>query len=360
LQAYNKIFNVDLPQYTRNDKWIFATAMPAIVLLFNFLLFGGRYFSEWRVFVFSGIVTFIIISACWISLTWVAVTVRDRFPDDRSMIKRLGVTLFFITLITALTLTILFYGYAQFKFLNYTTNETRYYWVLTFGLIVNFFVTLFHEGASGFEKWRATLIETEELKKVYMQSRLMGLKSQVNPHFLFNSLNSLSSLISEDRPRAEKFLDEMSKVYRYLLRNSDDELVTLDTELSFIESYFHLLEVRYSSAIQLNVNVERKLRKSTIPPLTLQVLFESAFTQNRMSREEPLIIEISCQLPSSLQFRHNIQSKLRPVNETREEGIDNIVNKFRLLGQDSVQIEETQETRTITIPLILENEMSEI
>jgi len=152
----------------------------------------------------------------------------------------------------------------------------------------------------------------------------------------------------------------MSKVYRYLLRNSDDELVTLDTELSFIESYFHLLEVRYSSAIQLNVNVERKLRKSTIPPLTLQVLFESAFTQNRMSREEPLIIEISCQLPSSLQFRHNIQSKLRPVNETREEGIDNIVNKFRLLGQDSVQIEETQETRTITIPLILENEMSEI
>jgi len=334
--------------------------MPAIVALLNLLLFGGRYFTDWKVFVFSSLVTFIIISACWISLTWVAVTVRDRFSDNSSMIKRLTITLFFITLITALTLTILFYGYAQFKFLNYTVNETRYYWVLIFGLIVNFFVTLFHEGASGFEKWRATLIETEALKKVYMQSRLMGLKSQVNPHFLFNSLNSLSSLISEDRPKAEKFLDEMSKVYRYLLRNSDDELVNLETELSFIESYFHLLEVRYCSAIQLKVNVDPGLMKASIPPLTLQVLFESAFTQNQMSREEPLNIEISNLDSSSLTFKHNTQPKMRSVNEPREEGIENIVNKFRLLGQDSVQIEETREMRLITIPLILETEMSEI
>lgn len=319
----------------------------------------GRYFSEAGVFLYSTVVTFVVISCCWICLTWVAVTVRDRFPDDGDIVKRLVITLFLIVLITALTLTILFYGYVKLRFLNYTLNETRYYWVLVSGLIINFFVTLFHEGASGFEKWKSTLVETEELKKVYMQSRLMGLKSQVNPHFLFNSLNSLSSLISEDRSKAEKFLDEMSKVYRYLLRNSDDELVSLETELSFIESYYHLLKVRYSEAIQLNIQVDPEFLNLSIPPLTLQVLFESAFTQNRMNREEPLVVEISTPSPGTLEFKHNTQPKLRRVNEPREEGLENIVNKFRLLGQESVRINETDYMRVITIPLIVEPEMSE-
>ena len=191
-----------------------------------------------------------------------------------------------------------------------------------------------------------------------MQSRLMGLKSQVNPHFLFNSLNSLSSLISEDRDKAEKFLDEMSKVYRYLLRNSDDELVSLETEISFINSYYHLLKVRYGQAIQLKINVGKEALHYSIPPLTLQVLFESAFTQNRMNREEPLLVEISTPTPDSLSFKHNTQPKLLTIGEPREEGIENITNKFRLLGQQSVHIEEASAMRTITLPLILQPENS--
>jgi len=349
---------VNLPQYTQNDKWIFLGAMPLIVMALNLLLFGGRYFSEWPVFVVASIVTFIVIAACWLFLTWVAVTIRDRFSDDRKIGIRMAITLFFITLITALTLTTLFYGYTRFRFLNYEVNETKYRWVLVFGLIINFFVTLFHEGSSGFEKWKATLVETEELKRVYMQSRLMGLKSQVNPHFLFNSLNSLSSLISEDTDKAEKFLDEMSKVYRYLLRNSDDELVSLETEISFINSYYHLLKVRYGQAIELKTNISREALHYSIPPLTLQVMFESAFTQNRMNRDEPLRVEISTPAPDRLSFKHNTQPKMLTIGETREEGLENITNKFRLLGQQSVQIEEHNAIRTITIPLILQPENS--
>jgi hypothetical protein len=349
---------VNLPQYTRNDKWIFLGAMPLIVMALNLLLFGSRYFTEWRVFLTGSVITFLVISCCWIFLTWVAITIRDRFSDDANIRVRMAVTLFFITLITALTLTILFYGYTRFSFLKYEVNETKYRWVLVFGLIINFFVTLFHEGSSGFEKWKATLVETEELKRVYMQSRLMGLKSQVNPHFLFNSLNSLSSLISEDRDKAEKFLDEMSKVYRYLLRNSDDELVSLETEISFINSYYHLLKVRYGQAIQLKINVSSEALHYSIPPLTLQVLFESAFTQNRMNQKEPLLVEISTPTPDSLSFKHNTQPKLLSIGEPREEGIENITNKFRLLGQQSVQIEEADSMRTITLPLILQPENS--
>jgi len=96
-----------------------------------------------------------------------------------------------------------------------------------------------------------------------MQSQLLGLKSQINPHFLFNSLNSLSSLINEDEQEAEVFLDEMSKVYRYLLRSNDEELVTLQTELDFIRSYFYLLKTRLGRALELRINVpEEALEKN--------------------------------------------------------------------------------------------------
>jgi LytS/YehU family sensor histidine kinase len=135
-------------------------------------------------------------------------------------------------------------------------------------------------------------------------------------------------------------------------------LVNLETELSFIESYYHLLKVRYGIAIQLNIHVDPGALHLSIPPLTLQMLFESAFTQNRMNREEPLVVEISTPTPGSLEFKHNTQPKLRTVNEPREEGLENMVNKFRLLGQESVQIKETDNIRVITLPLIVEPEMS--
>ena len=89
-----------------------------------------------------------------------------------------------------------------------------------------------------------------------MQSQLEGLKDQVNPHFLFNSLNSLSSLISEDPEKAEKFLDEMSKVYRYLLRTNEEGLTTLESEMQFIQSYFHMLKTRYGDGLDMETQID--------------------------------------------------------------------------------------------------------
>ena len=116
--------------------------------------------------------------------------------------------------------------------------------------IMNIFFTLVMEGISRYNNWRENLKETEQLKKTFTQSQLLGLKSQVNPHFLFNSLNTLSSLIAEDEGQAETFLNEMSKVYRYMLRGDDEQLVPLQTELKFIASYTHLLDKRFVQSLQ--------------------------------------------------------------------------------------------------------------
>ncbi|MBC7902123.1 MAG: histidine kinase [Gemmatimonadaceae bacterium] len=345
-----------LPQYTKQDLKIFLGSMPGIVVILNSLLFGKRYFTELRLFGAASLMTLAIMTGCWLILTWVAVTVRNRFTHDTDMMRRLGMTLFLIIIITSLTITLIFYGYDFVRFGGYQLNETVYEWTLAVGFIINVFVTFLHEGVASFEKWRATLSETESLKKEYMQSRLLGLKSQVNPHFLFNSLNSLSSLISENAQQAEKFLDELSKVYRYLLRNSDDHLVPLETEIQFMQSYYHLLKERYGDALFLEVDVLPEHRTLLIPPLTIQMLVENALNCNTISKLTPLRLGIVSTADGHLKITNNMQLKIGVSEDASRECFDNIANKFRLLGQSPIAISEETSHRVVELPLIHETQ----
>jgi LytS/YehU family sensor histidine kinase len=188
-----------------------------------------------------------------------------------------------------------------------------------------------------------------------MQSQLLGLKSQMNPHFLFNSLNTLSSLINEDAEQAEDFLDHMSKVYRYLLRNNEEQLVSIDTELSFIQSYSYLLKSRYADALELTVNVSDRMRQEQIPPLTLQMIMENILNQNTISKDTPLKIEI-ISAGNHILVKNSRLSRLNTA-EKLDEGLDNIANKFRLLCQQEIEIIETPSEREIRLPVIPKNEM---
>ncbi len=167
----------------------------------------------------------------------------------------------------------------------------------------------FHEGVAFYEKWKKVTDEAEQLKKENLQTQLESLKAQVNPHFLFNSLNSLSSLISEDPVKAEKFLDEMCKVYRYLLRNSEDDLAPLWVEMQFIQSYYHLLKTRYGDSLFLEVDIPDELVWYRIPSLTLQMLVENAVKHNMMLKDRPLQIVITTIAGPRLIISNNLQRK---------------------------------------------------
>ena len=119
------------------------------------------------------------------------------------------------------------------------------------------------------------MAEKELLQQLTLQNEFESLKSQVNPHFLFNCFNTLSSLISEDPGQAVKFLDELSKVYRYLLRSNEEGLTTLKSELQFIRSYFQLLKSRYGNAVEMDIEVDRKYENYLLPSLSLQLLVEN-------------------------------------------------------------------------------------
>lgn len=208
------------------------------------------------------------------------------------------------------------------------------------------FETLYH-----YAKMRHTEKEKEQLEKDKLRAELNQLKGIVNPHFLFNNLNSLSSLIGEDPVQAESFLDELTKVFRYLLRNNQSELTTLELELQFIQSYYHLLQTRYGSGISLHIHLDKKYEEWRLPPLTLQLLIENAVKHNRLQKEHPLEIELMSAPGNNLMVRNTV-FKREGVVESTGFGLQNINARYKMLHLPEVRIEKDNRYFTVIIPLI--------
>lgn len=351
----DSVFNNSSPPSTaanRKKNIIFLCLTLPMVVLWNTMIFGGRYYTEWQVFLGSSLIVFALTTFTWQINAAVVRLLNKRFTDSKDIFKKLSLTILIFFIVCGLSLTWLFRGYNYYNFLGYEINETMYQWSLLLAAILVVFIAFLHQGVSGFDKWKRTIRETEQLKKEYMQSQLLGLKSQVNPHYLFNSLNSLSSLISEDQEEAEKFLNEMSKVYRYLLRNSGEQMVALEIELRFIQSYFHLLKVRHREGVELLVNVNSEDAMKFIPPLTLQIILENIFNLNVINKDTPLVIEIISGSHGRLTVKNSIQYKGSMDRMMIDMGLENISNKFKLLCQQSLEIRIDGGERTISLPLI--------
>lgn len=214
-----------------------------------------------------------------------------------------------------------------------------------------------YEGGYLIRQLQDTYREKELLIKTEWQARFDSLKNQVNPHFLFNALNSLSTLIDESPAQAGQFVDELSRVYRYLLQSNDRELTSLETELLFIKSYAHLLKTRHGAGIAVRTAVPPNCLAHSLPPLTLQLLVENAVKHNVVAPNKPLTIDISTQSSVSdqdcvlLAVRNNLQRKNKQ-SLSNGIGLANIAAKYRMLTQSDVIIEENEEHFTVLLPLL--------
>ena len=182
--------------------------------------------------------------------------------------------------------------------------------------------------------------------------QMRALQSQINPHFLFNGLNTLSSLIDESPRQASDFVDELSKVYRYLLRSNDNDLTTLSVELGFIQSYFHLLKTRHGANIRLEVAVQDCHAEALLPPLTLQLLVENAVKHNVILSKQPLTIRIQTNTQKQLIVENSLQRKTLRV-DSNGVGLSNITVKYQLLNQPPPLIEEREGWFRVTLPLLM-------
>ncbi|QHW00900.1 sensor histidine kinase [Spirosoma endbachense] len=194
-------------------------------------------------------------------------------------------------------------------------------------------------------------VRAERLEKENIQAQFAALKSQVNPHFLFNSLSILSSLVHADAELSEKFIDQLSRAYRYILEQKDNERVLLKTELEFIQAYRFLLNIRFENKFDVVINVpESDQTRYSIAPLTLQLLVENAVKHNRMSTREPLHVHIQLE-GDCLLIQNNLQP--RPQSETSTGvGLQNIITRYALLTEQPVWVGENEGTFIVKIPLL--------
>lgn len=218
-----------------------------------------------------------------------------------------------------------------------------------------FFVTLLlvfiDLGIHLLDKWRISQAEIERFKKANLETQFEMLRTQVNPHFLFNSLNTLSSLIYENQDTASNYVREMSSVYRYILEKRKSDIVTLREELNFTESYVFMLSLRFEDKIKFELNIDSRFHDKVVAPLTLQILIENAVKHNVVSQKKPLTIQIFTRNDNTLVVKNNLQAKANNSYSTGI-GLDNIKNRLKILTDREMVVEKTETDFIVTVPLL--------
>lgn len=189
-----------------------------------------------------------------------------------------------------------------------------------------------------------------ELKKEMMTSKYSSLKSQISPHFLFNSLNTLTSLMYEDRDLASDFVSRLASCYRYILDHREKDLVRLDKELQFLDSFIFMMKVRHNEAIAIKTNVASKFYSKMIPTLSLQMLVENALKHNYYSKEQPISIDLSIE-NNTLIVKNTIRKRTDSQKSTQL-GLNNIKKRYGFYTKEKVEIIETEKDFTVVIPLL--------
>lgn len=184
-----------------------------------------------------------------------------------------------------------------------------------------------------------------------MQSQFESLKNQVSPHFLFNSLTALKVLIEESPALAKQYVSHLSQVLRYTLQSKIKQVVTLNEELEFTESYLFLLKMRYDTNLTVKTKIDKNFGFWNLPPLTIQTLVENAVKHNEISNEFPFEITISTTENETLRVANKIQEKLAPEEGTGI-GLVNLSKLFRLLGEKEIQIYRTGGEFVVEVPLL--------
>ena len=218
-------------------------------------------------------------------------------------------------------------------------------------LLVYLLIYWFNEYLQSNIKMREEKIKTETLQKESTMAQYMALKAQIEPHFLFNSLSVLNSLVHKDADLASEFIIKLSKNLRYIIEKNSFTLVPLKDEITIVEDYFFLIKTRFNDGINLNINISNELIDETsIPPVTIQLLIENAIKHNKLSAEEPLNIDISA-TDDYILVKNKINLRAESTNSTGK-GLENISKRFELISEKSIIVDKTVNSYCVKLPIL--------
>lgn len=342
---------------TKLQLYSFVASMPIIDFLLNYILFDDRIFHDINVWLFSFPLIFGIGSLSWATHVMISDKIRVNYPGlDQSGVRIVLLAFCLVPFMSACVIFI-FMLFDSFHILGYQLRMNDLKMGLAVGFSINLIFETLYETDYIMEKYKESVEEKEAAQQMAMQQEFDTLKSQVNPHFLFNCFNTLSSLITEDKAKAEVFLNELSKVYRYLLQNNEDGLSTLQSEVQFVQSYYKLLQTRHGDAVHLNIQIDKRYDLYLLPSMSLQLLIENVVKHNVVSKTAPLEIDIFTIAGNKLVVNNNLIRRVAKAASNKV-GLENIKGKYSLLKQPGFQVMEDERNFTVVLPLIWNNALA--
>ncbi|TRX61480.1 hypothetical protein FNH22_05065 [Fulvivirga sp. M361] len=295
-------------------------------------------------------VSFTFTTIFWNGAFMLFMLFRRKYPQIRQTPRRLLMTI--LSLIAFLTigeplLCLLF----QFKGWEQLMDPTEAFGHVPLNFLCAMVIGSVYENVYFFEQWKKSIQLNEALKNQQIRTQFEVLQNQMSPHFLFNSLNTLTVLIAEDGKIAVEFTEKLSEVYRYILQNKDKELVTLKDELEFARNYIFLLKIRYPENLHAVFNVEDKYLDLSIAPLTIQILVENAIKHNRISKNHPLNIEVFVDRSRSVVVKNNLQKK-NVIEKSTKTGLVNIRERYAYFGHKNIDVITTDHNFLVSVPLL--------
>ncbi len=329
-----------------DDRLLRLIGIPVSAVLIPLVFFRGVPYTAYLL-----INSLLFTAAIWEGVRGIFIKASQRFPKFEQWRRRLawiaglsvvyvGVACIIVGFVLRRVLPDTWQANTQPE--TWESYMASYFMLLTMGAI--------YESMRFFTLWKTALLEKEQAEQARLAGQLEGLRNQVNPHFLFNSLNTLTYLIPEAPERAVRFVQQLSKVYRYVLESRDAQLIALREELNFLDAYIFLLRERFGDSLHIDLRTDALPPDTAIVPLTLQMLFENAIKHNIISADKPLHIEVFPQ-NGQLIVRNNLQPKKQVMHSTGV-GLENIRLRYRILTGREVEVMPSAQYFAVALPLV--------
>ncbi len=329
-----------------DDKWITIIGIPLVALVVS--LIPGE-FSPDGTCQPSLLISSIFTICFWFVYRTIIIEYHKRFKEQITQWKSLS--WFAVVIIISYVVVNAVVGrIVTFVFPEVLLMEEEKTAITIATILIILLMLAIYEGLYYYNRFRASESKRTELERLATEQSLNTLKNQVNPHFLFNSLNTLVTLIPEDEKMAVRFVQELSKTYRTILDLRDEKLITLQKELNALESYIYLLKTRFQGKIDIQNALDLDTKDYLVLPLSLQILIENAVKHNIVSTARPLQVKIEAH-EGFLIISNNLQRK-RQVSGSTKLGLANIKSRYDLIAHESIEIIETEDEFIVKLPLI--------
>jgi len=330
-----------------NDFWAIIVGIIVLGLIMPAIFFGEKLSDGFLKYGISVLITIYFSIIYWLGTRAILISLRKKYPHFTDARQRI-----MLQLVSVLSYAFVAQFIAKIPIyycLNHEHDDAPLSAVFAPYIII--FVMLgIYESIYFYYQLKLSIQEKEEVRRAQLHSQLEGLRNQVNPHFLFNSLNTLMNIVAEDQKLAISFLKKLSKVYRYVLDNRREQLIPLATEMEFMESYIFLQKERFQTNLNVKIDIPESCLSHQIIPLAMQILFENAIKHNIVSSKKPLTIRVFVK-DEKIVVENNLQRK-NTVMPGTQVGLENVKTRYRIFTERAIEIIETDAVFSVALPLL--------